>query len=67
METMKTLLKTLFWTIVISIFLFSDNKAIATTRNFCAVNGKALYQKATNLLSVESKKAVAYFEDHTKK
>ena len=32
-----------------------------------AVNGKALYQKATNLLSVESKKAVAYFEDHTKK
>ena len=67
METMKTLLKTLFWTIVISIFLFSDNKTISTTRNFCAVNGKALYQKATGFLNVESKKALAYFEDHTKK
>ena len=62
---MKTLFKTLFWVIVVSIFLFSDNKAISTTRNFCAVNGKALYQKATNLLTVESKKALAYFEDHT--
>ena len=64
---MKTLLKTLFWVIVVSIFLFSDNKAISTTRNFCAVNGKALYQKATGFLNVESKKALAYFEDHTKK
>jgi hypothetical protein len=68
---MKTLLKTLFWIVVISIFLFSDNKTISTARKFCAVNGKATYdvvaKKVTGWVSDGSKKATAYFEDHTKK
>jgi hypothetical protein len=61
---MKTLLKTLFLVIVISIFLFSDNKTISTARNFCAKNGKALYQKGTTVLSGSKVKAVAYVGNH---
>lgn len=67
---MKKLFKILFLVIVLSIF-FSDNKTISATRNFCAVNGKATYdvvsQKIVKLFNNGSKKAVAYFEDNTKK
>jgi hypothetical protein len=64
---MKKLFKTLFLIVVLSIFLFSDNKAITSARNFCAVNGKALYQKATVVFNNGTKKAVAYFDSRTKK
>lgn len=64
---MKKLFKTLFLVIVVSIFLFSDNKTISSARNFCAVNGKALYQKATVVLNNGTKKAVAYFDSNIKK
>lgn len=68
---MKKLFKILFLVIVLSIFFFSDNKTISATRNFCAVNGKATYdvvsQKIVKLFNNGSKKAVAYFEDNTKK
>jgi hypothetical protein len=56
---MKTLLKTLFLIIVLSIFLFSNNKTISSTRKFCAENGKALYQKGTKALSESKVKFLA--------
>ena len=56
---MKKLLKVLFLTIVISIFLFSNNKIISTARNFCAEKGSALYHKGTNVLSGSSVKFLA--------
>lgn len=68
---MKAILKTIFWIIVISIFLFSDNKTITTTRNFCAVKGKTTYDLATRKVKVlyakvgdEAKKKIA---ENTKK
>ena len=56
---MKTLLKTLFLVIVISIFCFSNNSAISKTRNFVADNGKALYQKGAIALSNSNVKFIA--------
>jgi hypothetical protein len=67
---MKAILKAIFWIVVISIFLFSDNKTVSTARKFCAVNGKATYdvvaKKVTSWVNDGSKKATAYLSEHTK-
>jgi len=49
---MKTILKAIFWIVVISIFLFSDNKTVSSARNFCATNGKATYDVVTRKVKV---------------
>ena len=68
---MKKILKAVFWIIVVSIFLFSDNKTISTARNFCAVNGKATYdvvtKKVINLVSSGKEKVTAYIDEQKKK
>ena len=68
---MKTILKAVFWIVVVSIFLFSDNKTISSTRKFCAVNGKATYdvvaKKVINLVSSGKEKVTAYIDEQKKK
>jgi len=57
---MKSILKLLVLVILVSIFCFSENKAVSTARNFISKNGKALYAKGTGALSQSNVKVIAF-------
>jgi hypothetical protein len=63
---MKTLLKLLFLTIVLSIFAFSENPTITDVRNFTLKTGKNVYGKTMGKMSTSKYAFVAKTGDFLK-
>lgn len=59
---MKSFFKFVLLIVVLSIFTFSENSTITKTRTFVLENGKPIYEKAVEKLTIVKNDVIAMIE-----